>query len=145
MTILRVPSGQRGGWLAMRPRRRYSSVIDDARESAEFAARQRSGGLERVWERLEAAVAARIASLPETDASVGVEAAWDAVQDVDLSGFAQRVADAAARLGLDELSLEALWLCAAPELDDRCARVFAFLHGDSQSWLATPRLIASLL
>src|SRR4051812_4742518 len=104
--------------------------------------------LEWVRSRLEAAVAARIVAEPDAqpaDRRASPELAWDAVQDADLAAFEGRVGEAAARLGLDELSLDVLWLCAAPELDDRLGHVFGFLLDNASQRLPTPRLIASLL
>ena len=56
-----------------------------------------------------------------------------------------RLADAAARLGLDALDTAVLGLCAAPELDPRYGRLFAYLHDDVTRRLASPRLVANLL
>jgi hypothetical protein len=56
-----------------------------------------------------------------------------------------RLADAASRLGLDALDTAALGLCAAPELDPRYGRLFAYLHDDVTRRLASPRLVANLL
>ena len=56
-----------------------------------------------------------------------------------------RLADAAARLGLDALDTAVLGLCAAPELDPRYGRLFAYLHDDVTRRLASPRLVAELL
>jgi hypothetical protein len=106
--------------------------------------------LEWIGSRLEAAVAARITFLVADDAAPGdhsyaSELAWEAIQDGDLSPFAERVADAAVRLGLDEASLDVLWLCAAPELDARFARVYSFLLDDAMRQFPTPRLVSLLL
>src|SRR3954447_23769219 len=56
-----------------------------------------------------------------------------------------RLADAAARLGLDALDTAVLGLVAAPELDPRYGRLFAYLHDDVTRRLASPRLVANLL
>src|SRR3954469_6165741 len=56
-----------------------------------------------------------------------------------------RLADAAARLGLDALDTAVLGLAAAPELDPRYGRLFAYLHDDVTRRLASPRLVANLL
>jgi hypothetical protein len=99
-----------------------------------------------VISRLEAAVAARIACDTPADADDGSrERAWDAVQDADLSGFAERVTLAAGCLELDDLSLDVLWLSAAAELDGRFGDVFGFLLGDQGRRLPTARLVADVL
>ena len=79
------------------------------------------------------------------DLYVSPEAAWESLLDADLSAFSERVAEAAELLQLDPLSVEVLWLCAAPELDDRYGRVFAFLLDNAMRKLPTPRLIVSAL
>ncbi len=56
-----------------------------------------------------------------------------------------RLADAAARLELDALDTAVLGLAAAPELDPRYGRLFAYLHDDVTRRLASPRLVANLL
>ena len=61
-------------------------------------------------------------------------------QDVDA-----RLADAAARLGLDALDTAVLGLCAAPELHPRYGRLFAYLQDDVTRRLASPRLLGELL
>ncbi len=57
----------------------------------------------------------------------------------------ERLAAVAARLGLDALDAAALGLVAAPELDPRHGRLFAYLHDDISRKLGTPRLVARLL
>ena len=57
----------------------------------------------------------------------------------------ERLAAVAARLGLDALDAAALGLAAAPELDPRYGRLFAYLHDDISRKLGTPRLVARLL
>ncbi len=57
----------------------------------------------------------------------------------------ERLAAVAARLGLDALDAAALGLVAAPELDPRYGRLFAYLHDDISRKLGTPRLVARLL
>src|SRR4051794_19867130 len=49
-----------------------------------------------------------------------------------------RLADAAARLGLDALDTAVLGLAAAPELDPRHGRLFAHLHHHGTRRLARP-------
>ena len=56
-----------------------------------------------------------------------------------------RLADAAARLGLDALDTAVLGLCAAPELHPRYGRLFAYLQDDVTRRLASPRLLGELL
>ena len=52
---------------------------------------------------------------------------------------------AAERLGLETLDRLVLALCAAPELDPRFGRLYAYLHDDVTRKLASPRLAAELL
>lgn len=52
---------------------------------------------------------------------------------------------AADRLGLNRLDAVVLALCAAPELDPRFGRLYAYLHDDVTRKLASPRLAAQLL
>ena len=52
---------------------------------------------------------------------------------------------AAERLGLGGVDGVVLALCAAPELDPRFGRLYAFLHDDVTRKLASPRLAADLL
>ena len=65
--------------------------------------------------------------------------------DVDAQDADARLADAAARLGLDALDAAVLGLCAAPELHPRYGRLFAYLHDDVTRRLASPRLVGELL
>ena len=109
-----------------------------------------AGRLEWVSSRLRAAVAARIASLNDAGtmsvgAGISPELAWDALHEADLATYAGRLARAAVLLDLDQPSLDVLWLCAAPELDDGIGLLFGFLLGDAAARLPTPRLVASLL
>jgi SpoVK/Ycf46/Vps4 family AAA+-type ATPase len=55
------------------------------------------------------------------------------------------LAEAARRLGLGELETVVLAMCAAPELDARFGRLYAYLHDDVTRKLASPRLAARLL
>ena len=52
---------------------------------------------------------------------------------------------AAERLGLDGIDPIILALCAAPELEPRFGRLYAYLHDDVTRKLASPRLAAELL
>jgi hypothetical protein len=52
---------------------------------------------------------------------------------------------AAERLGLEATDRLILALCAAPELDPRFGRLYAYLHDDVTCKLASPRLAADLL
>ncbi len=65
--------------------------------------------------------------------------------DVDAHDADARLADAAARLGLDALDAAVLGVCAAPELHPRFGRLFAYLHDDVTRRLASPRLVGELL
>jgi MoxR-like ATPase len=58
---------------------------------------------------------------------------------------AAALAEAARRLGLDELDISVLALCAAPELHPRFGRLYAYLQDDVTRRLASPRLAADLL
>jgi hypothetical protein len=60
-------------------------------------------------------------------------------------GVDERLKLAGERLGLDPLESSMLALCAAPELDARYGRLFAYLQDDATRKLASPRLMASLL
>ena len=57
----------------------------------------------------------------------------------------ERLHLAAERLGLDALDAAVLGLCAAPELEPRYGRLYAYLHDDVTRRLASPRLAAELL
>ena len=57
----------------------------------------------------------------------------------------ERLAEAARRLELDALDAAVVGLCAAPELDARYGRLFAYLHDDVTRRLASPRLCGELL
>jgi AAA+ superfamily predicted ATPase len=52
---------------------------------------------------------------------------------------------AAERLGLNRIDAIVLAMCAAPELDPRFGRLYAYLHDDVTRKLASPRLAAELL
>jgi len=56
-----------------------------------------------------------------------------------------RIAEAAERLGLDRLGTAVMSLAAAPEIDPRFGRLFAYLNDDASKRLATPRLLGALL
>jgi hypothetical protein len=56
-----------------------------------------------------------------------------------------RLAAAAERLGLDALESAVMAVCAAPELDPRLGRIYAYLQDDVRRRLASPRLAAGLL
>jgi hypothetical protein len=56
-----------------------------------------------------------------------------------------RIAEAAERLGLDRLGTAVMSLAAAPEIDPRFGRLFAYLNDDPNQRLATPRLLGALL
>jgi ATPase family associated with various cellular activities (AAA) len=60
-------------------------------------------------------------------------------------GLDERLALAAERLELDALDATVLAVCAAPELDPRFGRLYAYLHDDVTRKLASPRLVARLL
>jgi AAA+ superfamily predicted ATPase len=62
-----------------------------------------------------------------------------------LAAAAARLAQTEERLGLDPLDSAVLVLCAAPELDPRFGRLYAYLHDDVTRRLASPRLAADLL
>lgn len=61
------------------------------------------------------------------------------------TGADDRLAEAARRLGLDALDTAVLGTCAAPELDPRYGRLFAYLHDDVTRRAASPRLCGQLL
>jgi hypothetical protein len=62
-----------------------------------------------------------------------------------LTGVDRRLAAAAERLGLDALDAAILGVVAAPELDPRYGRLYAYLQDDVSRRLASPRLAAELL
>ena len=62
-----------------------------------------------------------------------------------LGSVDERLARAAAALGLDPLDAALLALCAAPELDARFGRLVAYLHDDVSRRAVTPRLAVRLL
>jgi hypothetical protein len=64
---------------------------------------------------------------------------------VPADGLDARLDEAAERLGLDLLEAAVLSLAAAPELDPRYGRLFAYLNGEPDRRLATPRLLGALL
>ena len=90
-------------------------------------------------------IAQLVAGELSSDYYISPDRAWEALLEADLRRFERRVSDVAGRLELDDLSTEVLWLCAAPELDERYGRVFAYLLDGTARRLPTPRLIASLL
>src|SRR4051794_36433307 len=57
----------------------------------------------------------------------------------------EQLAAAAEALGLGALDAAVLALCAAPELDPRYGRLYAYLHDDVPRRLASPRLCGELL
>jgi hypothetical protein len=57
----------------------------------------------------------------------------------------ERLSEVAARLGLDDLDVAVLALCAATELSPRYGRLFAYLHDDLTRKLPSPGLVARLL
>ena len=57
----------------------------------------------------------------------------------------ERLGAAVERLGLDAMEAAVLALCAAPELDPRFGRLFAFLQDDATKQLATPSFASRLL
>ncbi|MGZ4313267.1 MAG: hypothetical protein ACXVR1_14295, partial [Solirubrobacteraceae bacterium] len=56
-----------------------------------------------------------------------------------------RLEEAVGRLGLDALDSSVLALCAAPELQPRYGRLYAYLQDDVTRRLASPRLASELL
>jgi hypothetical protein len=60
-------------------------------------------------------------------------------------GLDSRLEQAASLFGLDLLDASVLSLCAAPELNPRYGRLYAYLHDDVTRKLASPRLVARLL
>ena len=61
------------------------------------------------------------------------------------AGIDARLEQAATLLGLDLLDASVLALCAAPELNPRYGRLYAYLHDDVTRKLASPRLVARLI
>jgi ATPase family associated with various cellular activities (AAA)/Winged helix domain, variant len=60
-------------------------------------------------------------------------------------GLDERLAEAARRLSLSPLETAVLAVAAAPQLDPRYGRLYAYLQDDVTRKLATPRLVARLL
>src|SRR5256714_4128101 len=60
-------------------------------------------------------------------------------------GLDARLEQAGSLFGLDLLDASVLALCAAPELNPRYGRLYAYLHDDVTRKLASPRLVARLL
>ena len=73
------------------------------------------------------------------------ELALELAQRGPTFGLDERLEIVAERLGLDALEAAVLAISAAPELDVRFGRLFAFLQDDVTRKLASPRLVASLL
>jgi hypothetical protein len=65
--------------------------------------------------------------------------------EAGLTAPAGLLTEAAARLNLDALDSSVLALCAAPELEPRFGRLYAYLQDDVTRRLASPRLAADLL
>jgi ATPase family associated with various cellular activities (AAA)/Winged helix domain, variant len=57
----------------------------------------------------------------------------------------ERLTEAAALLGLDDLDTAVLGLCAAPEVSPHYGRLYAYLHDDVTRRFASPQLVARLL
>ena len=68
-----------------------------------------------------------------------------ALVDEDAPTADGQLAEAARALGLGPLDTAVLGLCAAPELDPRYGRLYAYLHDDVTRRLASPRLCGELL
>jgi hypothetical protein len=103
-----------------------------------------------VTERVRRAVAAVAATDPHPGDPfrglyVSDEAALILASASPADGIDERIASAAALLGLSGLDLPVLALCAAPELDPRFGRLLGYLHDDITRRLASPRLAARLL
>jgi hypothetical protein len=100
--------------------------------------------------RLHAAV--QVAAAADTTADDSLRGLYisdeQALSLAEASGVAdadERLAAAAARLGLDALDGAVLAVCAAPELHPRYGSLYAYLQDDVTRRLASPRLVASLL
>src|SRR3954466_5278582 len=61
------------------------------------------------------------------------------------AGADERLATVAAALGLDLLDCAVLAVCAAPELNPRYGRLYAYLQDDVTRKLPSPRLVGHLL
>jgi hypothetical protein len=114
------------------------------------ATEPRPGSLAALDERVRAAVraAATVDESPD-DPLRGLyisdaQALALAADPVVLSAGA-RLEEAAGRLSLDALDAAVLGVCAAPELDPRFGRMYAYLQDDVTRRLASPRLVAALL
>jgi hypothetical protein len=101
-------------------------------------------------ERLRAAVQAAIAGGANPEDSlrglyISEEQALELAARDARPDSGPELAVASERLGLAQLDSLVLALCAAPELEPRFGRLFAFLQDDVTRKLASPRLAASLL
>ncbi|MBO9533580.1 MAG: ATP-binding protein [Solirubrobacteraceae bacterium] len=108
--------------------------------------------LQAVEARIQAAVRGVAASDPDpTDPFRGLYISDDlalqlAAEPPGLDATAGgRLDEAAERLGLTALERAALAVVAAPHLDPRYARLFAYLHDDVTRKLPSPRLVARLI
>src|SRR3954447_7553509 len=100
--------------------------------------------------RLRAAVEEAVQGDPNpTDPLRGLyisdEQALSLAADEGGTGADARLTEAARRLELDALDTAVIAMCAAPELDARYGRLFAYLHDDVTRRLASPRLCSELL
>lgn len=100
--------------------------------------------------RIQTAVRAVAASDPDpTDPFRGLYISDDLARELAAAAPSltadDRLQRAAARLGLDPLSTAVLAVIAAPHLDPRYGRLFAYLHDDVTRKHPSPRLIARLL
>lgn len=103
-----------------------------------------------IEERIHAAVRKVAAQDPDpADPFRGLYVSDDLAQQLIDGGpritAGDRLDEAAARLGLSTLERDVLGVCAAPHLDPRYARLFAYLHDDVTRKLPSPRLVARLL
>jgi ATPase family associated with various cellular activities (AAA)/Winged helix domain, variant len=101
-------------------------------------------------ERLRAAVQAAVAGGADPDDSlrglyISEEQALELATREVRPDSGPELAVASDRLGLARLDSLVLALCAAPELEPRFGRLFAFLHDDVTRKLGSPRLAANLL
>ena len=106
------------------------------------------------WRSISGRVRAAVEGMASTDPNptdpfrglyVSDELALSLACEAPAGDLDARLASVAKSLELDPVEQAVLGICAAPELDPRCGRLYAYLHDDVTRKLASPRLVARLL
>ncbi len=106
------------------------------------------------WSSIAGRVRAAVEGMASTDPNptdpfrglyVSDELALSLAREAPAGDLDARLASVAKRLELDPVEQAVLGVCAAPELDPRCGRLYAYLHDDVTRKLASPRLVGRLL